>query len=291
MIHIKGISKSDLIKAKPIILAITSVIFNTVAIGTAIKATVETTRIVDEKKAQGEIDKKELFKTVAPKYILPVAAFTIGQVSTIGSALLSRQQSLALSGALAATDLRYRKYREKNRELYGTENDDRIMIEISKDCTPKYVDYSNCVGNSIDNVDGEYTFNDNPTYYAPEGKLLFFDEYRYGLPMKNGHTDDGYFVCTVNQFQQARLHLNRNFMLRGDAALNEFYRFLGISETPNGEELYWDMSTGIQFIDIGLRPFQIDEGLTAYRIDYDFPPESWYDISGDDADEDPPWHS
>lgn len=275
MVFIKHINKDQLKYLKPIALAITSVIFNSVALISTVKATVESTRIIDEKKEEGSLTTKDVVTEIAPKYVVPATCFVIGQALTVGSSILSRDQSLVLSGALAATDRRYRKYREKNRELYGKQNDDRILVEISKDATPKYVDYSNCVGNLPDNEIDGYAVNDVATYFAPEGNLLFYDEFRYGQPHKDGLLDDGFFVATVNQFQQARLHLNRNFVLRGYAELNEFYRFLGISEVPEGDNLCFDMSEGYIFVDISLRPFQLDEGVTAYRIDYEFPPELW----------------
>lgn len=279
MISIRPITKQDIERIKPMALAISSLIFNTVSMFTTIKATVESTRIIDKHREDGTLDTKVIINEVAPKYILPAASFVAGQASGIGSAVLSRQQNLALSGAMTATAYRYKQYREKTKELYGDNADDRILIELSKDATAKYVDYSNCVGNSIDNVHGEYTFNDNPTYFAPQGKILFFDELRYGQPRSDGSHDDGFFVCTVNQFQQARLHLNRNFVLRGDAYLNEFYRFLGISETYIGDDLSWDMSEGYMFIDISIRPFTLDDGLIAYRVEYDFEPEDWHDMA------------
>ena len=276
MITIRPVSKKTLELAKPIVLAFTSVIFNSIALVSTIKATIESTRIIDERQSEGGLTTKDVITEIAPKYLVPAGAFVLGQALTVGSAILSRDQSLALSGAIAATDYRYRRYREKNKEIYGLENDDRILIELSKEATPKYVDYSNCVGNLPENVEDGYVFNDSPTYFAPEGKILFFDEYRYGQPTKYGHLDDGYFVCTVNQFQQARLHLNRNFMINeGWVSLNDFYRFLGLSEIPGGDDLCWDLSSGILFIDITLKPFQLDENLTAYRISYDFPPDNW----------------
>ncbi len=279
MVTIRPITKAELARTKPIMLAVISVVCNTVALFSGIKATVKATRIIDKKRKDGTLDTKSVIKDVAPSYILPAAAFVVGQVSTVGSALLSREQNLAITGAMTATACRYQQYREKTKELYGDEADDRILVELSKDATAKYVDYSNCVGNSIDNVNGEYTFNDNPTYYAPEGKLMFFDELRYGQPREDGSIDDGFFVCTVNQFQQARLHLNRNFVLRGWADINEFYNFLGIPETYIGNDLCWDASEGYMFVDIGLRPFTLTDGLMAYRIDYDFPPECWSDMA------------
>ena len=278
MITITHIDKQTFKYAKPVIAAVASVIFNSVAMITTIKATVESTRIIDEKKETGELSTKSVITDIAPKYVLPASCFMAGQILSVGSALMSREQMLGLSSAVAATSYRYHQYREKNKELYGDAVDDRVLIELSKDATSKYVDYSNCPGNSIDNVDGEYVFNDNPVYYAPEGKLLFFDELRVGQPTKNGYPDDGFFVCTVNQFQQARLHLNRAFTINGFVDVNRFYENLGIPTTIIGNELTWDASEGYLFIDIGLKPFQIDEGITAYRLDYEWLPEQWHDV-------------
>lgn len=53
-----------------------------------------------------------------------------------------------------------------------------------------------------------------------------------------------YFERTIDEVLEAEYHLNRNFILRGDASMNEFYRFLGLEETPDGDEYGWSQCVG-----------------------------------------------
>lgn len=53
-----------------------------------------------------------------------------------------------------------------------------------------------------------------------------------------------YFERTIDEVLEAEYHLNRNFILRGDASVNEFYRFLGLEETPDGDEYGWSQCVG-----------------------------------------------
>lgn len=53
-----------------------------------------------------------------------------------------------------------------------------------------------------------------------------------------------YFERTMDEVLEAEYHLNRNFILRGDASMNEFYRFLGLEETPDGDEYGWSQCVG-----------------------------------------------
>ena len=72
----------------------------------------------------------------------------------------------------------------------------------------------------------------------------------------------------------AEYHLNRNFVLRGYAPLNEFYEFLGLPKTEYGEMVGWTISDGYYWIDFEHRLISRDDGgADMYAIDMIFPPE------------------
>lgn len=277
MITIVPFKKPTIEKIKPLVGAMLSVLLNAGAIVTAVKATAEATRIIDEKKQAPIVNKKDIAKEVAPKFVAPAILFTAAQILTVSSVAISVDRSLLLGGALAAANNKFEKYRETTSRLYGDDADEKIMVEIAKENVHKYVDYSDIPTAAFVDGEGPVSIDDKFSYHLPEGKLLFFDDYRYGQPMTNGQMNDGYFVCTANQFQQARLYLNREFAKHGDAALNDWYSLLGIGETIIGDELYWDMSAGYQFIDITLRPLTMDDGLVVYEVLYKCELENWYD--------------
>ena len=51
----------------------------------------------------------------------------------------------------------------------------------------------------------------------------------------------------------AEYHLNRNYILRGFARLNEFYKFLGLETTDYGDTVGWDVCSEIYWIDFNHR--------------------------------------
>ena len=76
----------------------------------------------------------------------------------------------------------------------------------------------------------------------------------------------------------AEYHLNRNFILRGETNLNEFYEFLGLEPTDAGCELGWDLWSGEMYygnswIDFEHHLVTSDNG-DYYRIEYPFEPHS-----------------
>lgn len=56
-----------------------------------------------------------------------------------------------------------------------------------------------------------------------------------------------YFWATPEKVSDAEYFLNRIFILRGDASLNDFYRLLGLEEMPYGDILGWNIYDGEAF--------------------------------------------
>ena len=56
-----------------------------------------------------------------------------------------------------------------------------------------------------------------------------------------------FFWSTMLDVVKAEYHLNRNFILRDYAYLNELYDFLGIPKTKAGEVLGWNTYDGAAF--------------------------------------------
>ena len=279
MVIIKPISKAALKRAKPILLAITSVIFNTVAIVTTVKATTESTRLVDEKKEAGEFDKKEIAKDIAPKFIVPAIAFTLGQVTTIGSAIMSRDQSMALSAAVAAANYRFGRYRQGVVETYGKEADDNIIRSFEHVPEATKCNYSYRL--TPYGGPGEVVIAN-----MPEGKNLLFDINRVGEVRKDGAIDDGYFLITKDQFLQGRQLFTDQYFEEGHVDLNTLYLLWGIDTTYGGDILGYDCSDGPQRIQIGLREkdYDIEGNVLSYSVEYYWPLIEWPHADPEDID-------
>lgn len=123
-------------------------------------------------------------------------------------------------------------------------------------------------------VDG---YNKIQTKYAEEylennenviedGKCIFFEEYSKQT-----------FSSTLEDVIAAEYHLNRNFILRGYATLNEFYEFLGIEPIEGGELLCWSIDAGCeyygyQWVDFVNREHEDKDGGKWYSIEIVFLP-------------------
>lgn len=92
-----------------------------------------------------------------------------------------------------------------------------------------------------------------------------------------------YFKRTMEEVMEAEYCLNRNFVLRGYAPLNELYEFLGLEKTSDGEKLGWSQEVGgtfygYEWIDFE-HPYVGNEDGTEhdyYILDMPFPPTDDY---------------
>lgn len=103
---------------------------------------------------------------------------------------------------------------------------------------------------------------------------LFFDEFT-----------GTFFESTMVDVQKAEYHLNRNFVLSGACELNEYFDFIGLPKTEEGEILEWSYDKGInygyQWIDFDHILKQDTMGREYYVISMPFEPTSEDDC--DDA--------
>lgn len=270
MVTITSISKEALKRAKPVILAVCSLVFNTAAIGTTIKATIYSTKRIEEKRQEGPLNTKDIIKEIAPKFILPASLYLAGQASVIGSALLSNNQSIALSGAALAANYRFDQYRKEVVEQFGEEADSRITRSF-KD-VPKAKKQLYTYAMTPYGGPGEAVIAD-----MPEGENILFDVYRVGESREDGTIDDGYFAINKDEFLQARHMFCDYYFMEGHVTLNHLYDFFGIERTYGGYILGYDMSDGPERIEIGLVPKDYDPQGTilSYEIKYYWSPVDW----------------
>lgn len=271
MIIIRPITKAEMDRVKPIALAVASVICNTVALFGSIKATIKATRIIDKKRDEGTLDTKSVIKEVAPSYIIPAAAFVAGQTATIGSALLSKEQNVALTAAATAATYRFDKYRRGVINELGSEADKKVIESFKPDIivandVPFSYSYAQYGG------PGEVAITN-----APDEELILFDMYRMGEKRSDGSKDDGYFAITKSHFLQARHIFCHDYVEEGHVCLNQFYEYLGIPTTYGGSILGWDFSDGPSWVDIGLRELEYDANgnVLVYEIVYYWPAVDW----------------
>ena len=243
-------TKRYLKKESPVILSCAGAAGAVVTTVLAIRATPKAMRLLEEadewKKELGEeLSTADKIKIAGPVYIptMLAGAATVGCI--LGGSVLSKKQQVSLIGAYSILDSSYKEYRNKVRELCGKETDVMVQDEISKER------YLEC--------------HDKPI----EEKLLWYEPYR-----------DEFFEMSEKEVIDAEYHINRNFALRGESNLNEFYEFLGLEPTDLGCEIGWDVYTddGVGYenmwIDFEHHLVRMNDGSTYYRIEIVYPSRS-----------------
>lgn len=224
-------------------------VIGTVALGiSSVKSTTKALRAIEEKEVEkgGDISSAEAAKIVVPLYAPPIILCISTVACIIGSNSINKQYQASLMTACVLANNSFNDYKNKVIELYGDKTDSNIKNEIAKD--------------RFNNDDAEWRLGSD--------EVLFYDEY-----------SDTFFTSTMEKVHNAEYSLNRNFALRGYCDLNEFYKFLGIPETDEGEILGWSFDVGVGYygyswIDFYHELVTNDDGTTFYRIGMPFGPTS-----------------
>lgn len=180
-----------------------------------------------------------LIPIYAPTFLLGLSTMTC----ILGANILNKKNQASLASAYALIDNSYKEYRNKLIELHGEEAD----IEVRDAIARQHCDFHK-IGMDI-----------------PDKKVKFVDS-----------VSGRYIIAYEREIMDAEYHFNRNFVLRGYASLNEFYEFLGLPSTDEGEKKGWSISYGYYWIDFEHNKVVDKNGETYYVIDTIFPPEEDY---------------
>lgn len=171
---------------------------------------------------------------------IPAALIGLSTISCIfGANMLNKRNQASLVSAYALLNQSYRQYREAANSVYGEGADSKIKAQMAKDT------YVSADGYSVYSSDLD-----------PESeKILCYDLH-----------SQRYFISTMASVLNAQYHLNRNFSLRGDVSVNEFYEFLGIDKINCGDEIGWSMEDGIMWLDFENSHVEMDDGMVCCVI-------------------------
>ena len=224
------------------------------AIATA-KSTPKAIQLIEEEKQRKKekLTKLETVKAAAPAYTpaMLLGAVTISCI--MGSNVLSRRQQASLIGAYTLLNQSYSKYKNKVKELYGEEAHEKVVGSIAVEkAKERYIEAPASFTNSKLYLDG----------FGGEKRLFYIE------------AENRYFESTLEQVIAAEYHLNRNFTMRGNTILNEFYDFLGIEKTDAGKELGWMISDELYWIDFNHQKVMIDDDLECCVIEMLFEPST-----------------
>lgn len=204
-------------------------------------------------KAEAEKGEKmtltEKVMTAAPVY-LPSAGIGIATLVCIfGANALNQKQQAALMSAYALLDRSYAAYKSKVDELYGEEAGVAVRKALAEGKREE------------SNKRKSESSNEKMTFYLADL--------------------DRYFESTKEDVLLAEYHFNRNFILRGNAPLNELYEFFGLTKTGDGELLGWSIDAGFEFygyawVDFDHDICQTDDGMEYCVISMPFLPHPDY---------------
>lgn len=217
----------------------------------AVRATPRVIELLEE--AESEVSEKEekltrfeSLKVALPVYI-PTILIGISTISCMfGANLLSQKQQASYISAYTLLDNAFREYKNKVTAMFGEDADECVRAAL--------------INEKSNNVDISNS----------DEKLVFYEE-NYGE----------FFEMSKEEVLMAEYELNRNFILKGEVNLNEFYQFLGLPKTKIGEVLGWSLWAGEAFygyswIDFEHKKHVLDDGLEYYIISMPFPPTADY---------------
>lgn len=221
---------------------------------TAARAAPKAIKLLDDAREEkgSNLSKMEIAQ-IGFKTYLPVGLVSAATITCIMSAnVLSRNKQANITSAYALLDQSYKDYRRKVIEIYGEETDHKIIEAIAVD-RAKEVHIS--ASYMCDNVD--LSLDDR------SGKpALWYEEY-----------SKRFFEATIEQILSAEYHLNRNYILRGCATINEMYDFFGLDPVEWGDDLGWEPMDESEFwIEFNHFKAKLDDGTEFYILDLPFAP-------------------
>lgn len=184
------------------------------------------------------------------KCYIPATLMGLSTIACIfGVNVLNKRNQVSLASAYAMLNQSYQGYRKAANSVYGDDADSKIKAQVAKET---YV-----------SADGYHIYS--PEVDQDSEHILFYESF-----------SQRYFTSTMSSVLNAQYHVNRNFALRGDVPLNEFYEFLGIDDIDCGDDVGWSadesMESGIMWIDFENTRAVMDDGLECYIVSSTFGP-------------------
>ena len=234
------------------------------------KAAIKASRVLTHKEEE-KGEKLTLQETLSAVWVIYIPPFVVG-ASTIacvlGANILNKHQQASLASAYALINSSYKEYKAKLKELYGEEVHNNIVDAIATEkCNDVHI-FAGSSSQQLPSVVSGLASSDIQEIESDSEPRLFYDEY-----------SGRYFETTIEKVLLAEYHLNRNYILRGFAKLNEFYNFLGLEPTDYGETVGWDICSEIYWIDFKHRKAFIgddNDGFECYIIEMPYYPSEDY---------------
>lgn len=216
----------------------------------AVRATPKALRLIEEKKAELEVDELTAVETIkaAWKPYIPAAITCVSSTAClIGSNTVHARRGAALATAYKISETALAEYRDKVIETVGEKKEKAIRDSVNEEHIKK------------DPV------SQKSVIVTGKGTTLCYD-YHSGR----------YFDSDIELIRKAVNVLNRNMTcdIFGYVSLNDFYDELGLEHTRIGDELGWKLEDGL--IDIDFSAKISDDGRPCIVLDYNIAPKHGY---------------
>lgn len=216
----------------------------------AVKATPKAIELIKNEKELAESYNEELTPMdkvkVCWKCYIPSAVTGIMSITClIGASSVNAKRNAALAAAYTLSDSALREYREKVVETIGEKKEKTIKDKISED---------NIKQNPV---------TKSEVYITDKSDTLCFE------PISGR-----YFKSDIEKIKRAKNNLNERILVdafNAGVSLNDFYEEIGLPKTSMGENLGWNLDTGV--IDIYLSAQITDEGTPCLVINCTNPPK------------------
>lgn len=187
---------------------------------------------------------KEKAKALAPIYVPTAAVGAATILCMFGANGLNRKQQASMLAAGALMEQTYKKYRDKAEELIGDKIDKLVVDDLNEDVP-----------------------------LDKEERLFYYNYYEDGEVPEYG----SYFPLTPEKVLKAEMELNRIFILRRSATLNDFFKLLGLKKVEGGDNLGWSIDLGSEYygyswIDFEHFDAKLEDGMECTIITTPFPP-------------------
>ena len=215
----------------------------------AVRATPRAMELIDEKCLDEKVDKLTPIETVKVAWRPYVPAAITGATSIvclIGASSVNAKRNAALAAAYTISDTALREYREKVIETVGEKKEKVIRDEVAKDRLEKSQS------------------NPSTVIVTGTGSTVCYD-----VITKQR------FTSNIDKIRKIENELNKR-MLSGDdyISLNDFYYELGLDSVAIGDELGWNVNSGL--IDLEFSAQLDSDGTPCIVIDYRVAPVRGY---------------
>lgn len=214
----------------------------------AVKATPKALTLIEEAKAEKEVEKLTPIETVKVAWTCYIPAAVTGVLSAaclIGANSVNARRNAALATAYTLSETALREYKDKVVETIGEKKEETIRDAVAKDKIER---------NPVVN---------NEVFITDKGNTLCYE------PISGR-----YFESDIDKIKRAENEINRQVLRDGFASLNDFYYEIGLKSTKQGDDLGWNYDRGL--IDLTFSSQLTDDGRPCLVMNFTVAPKYDY---------------